>query len=167
MLVLIFEEKAQLDARILESVRAAATRPSFDGLSLAELHPLISAQYSQVMEHEDEYRFLYYNHANHACRLSQAPAASRSLLGGQRSGGAGPKPAERAALCPLHQTLADPKLRCREVLWKSADRGWICAKRWREREFYLLLDGVNTSLSRCQQEQARFASIHFSNIFMM
>jgi len=169
MLVLIFEETAQLDAKTLEAVRAAATRAKGDGLSLQELHPLIERQYRQVMEHEDEYRFVYYNHTNHAVRLSSQPAVSRSLLGGSRpaAGSSGPRPAERALLCPLHAALADPRLRCREVSWKSADRGWVCAKRWREREFYLLLDGASTSLSRCQEECARFASIHFSNIFMM
>jgi len=167
MLVLIFEESAQLDVRILESVRQTCTRPSGDGLSLAELHLLIAPQYAQVMEHEDEYRFVYYNHTNHAIRLSNQPSASRSILGGGRPPSLGPRPAERAALCPLHTTLADPRLKCREVSWKSADRGWICAKRWREREFYLLLDGSGTSLSRCQEECARFAAIHFSNIFMM
>merc|ERR1712137_977216 len=120
------------------------------------------------MEHEDEYRFVYHNRSNHALRLSNQPSTTRSLLGGSRSSGTGGlKPAERAALCPLQATLADPKLKCREVSWKSADRGWICAKRWREREFYLLLDGASVSLSKCQEECARFASIHFSNIFMM
>ena len=76
-----------------------------------------------------------------------------------------------------------------KVSLKSADRGWICAKRldwilsfaqstsrnqrskvhmwqklcekrdfscrWCDREFYLLLDGTSTSLSRCQEECAR------------
>lgn len=167
MLVLIFEESAQLDAKTLEAVRAAATRSSGDGLSLQELHPLIERQYKQIMEHEDEYRFLYHNSTNHAVRLSSQPSTSRSLLGGGRPPGAGPRPSERATLCPLHAALGDPALRCREVSLKSSERGWICAKRWREREFYLLLDGVNTSLSRCQEECARFASLHFSNIFMM
>merc|ERR1719265_2514042 len=167
MLVLIFEESAQLDVHVLESVRAACTKPTGDGLSLAELHRVIASQYAQVMEHEDEYRFVYYNHTNHALRLSNNTHNSRFLLGGMRSGGSGLKPSERAALCPLHSTLADPSLKCREVSWKSADRGWICAKRWREREFYLLLDGTSMTLSKCQEECARFASIHFSNIFMM
>lgn len=167
MLILIFNENAALDARFLESVREACNKSSGDGLSLAELHPLIAPQYAQVMEQEDEYRFVYYNHTNHALRLSNQASTSRSLLGGSRVTSLGPKPAERALLAPLHATLADPKLKCREVSWKSADRGWVCAKRWREREFYLLLDGTSTSLSKCQEDCARFASIHFSNIFMM
>ncbi|CAK0886570.1 unnamed protein product [Prorocentrum cordatum] len=167
MLVLVFEESAQLDARVLEAVRTTCTRSTGDGLSLADLHPLIAPQYAQVMEHEDEYRFAYYNHTNHALRLSNQPGRARSLLGGIRSASAGPRLGERGLLCPLHATLSDSRLRCREVSWKSADRGWICAKRWREREFYLLLDGAGTTLSRCQEECARFASIHFSNIFMM
>ncbi|CAE8581447.1 unnamed protein product, partial [Polarella glacialis] len=167
MMVIIFEESAQLDAKVLESLRTACTRASGDGLSLAELHPLIAPQYSQVMENEDEYRFIYYNHSNHAMRLSNQSSFSRSLLGGSRTHNAGPKADERALLCPLHATMADPKLKCREVSWKAADRGWVCAKRWREREFYLMLDGSNTSLAKCQEECARFASIHFSNIFMM
>lgn len=178
MLVLIFDEKAALDARLLDSVRAACTRTSGDGLSLTELHSLIAAQYSQVMEQEDEYRFVYYNSSNHALRLSSHIGGSKSLLssarstwigGGVNSSGAasGLKPAERASLCPIHAALADSMMNCREVSWKSADKGWICAKRWREREFYLLLDGSGMSLSKCQEECARFASIHFSNIFMM
>ncbi|CAL1165148.1 unnamed protein product [Cladocopium goreaui] len=92
---------------------------------------------------------------------------SRSLLRTTGVTSLGPKAAEKPLLTPLHATLADPKLKCREVSWKSADRGWICAKRWCDREFYLLLDGTSTSLSRCQEECARFASIHFSNIVMM
>lgn len=167
MLVLIFEADAPVDARLLDSVRTACTRPSGDGLSLAELLPLIAPQHAQVMEKEDEFRFVYYNHTNHALRLSNQPATTRGLLGGGRPGSIGPKPGERALLCPLHETLSDPRMKCREVSWKSADRGWICAKRWREREFYLLLDGPSTSLSRCQEECARFAAFHFSNIFMM
>lgn len=167
MLVLIFEETAQLDVRVLESLRSFATKSTGDGLSLAELQGVIASQYTQVMEHEDEYRFLYYNHTNAALRLSNNTHNSRFLLGGMRSSGSGLKPNERAHLCPLHSTLADPSLKCREVSWKSADRGWICAKRWREREFYLLLDGSSMTLSKCQEECARFASIHFSNIFMM
>ncbi|CAJ1455764.1 unnamed protein product [Effrenium voratum] len=96
------------------------------------------------------------------------PNVGRSLLG-SRVTAKGPKPAEKPLLAPMHATLAagDPKLKCREVSWKSAERGWVCAKRWCEREFYLLLDGTSTSLSRCQEECARFASIHFSSIFMM
>lgn len=169
MLVLIFEESAQLDARVLETVKTACTKSTGDGLSLSELHPLIASQYTQVMEHEDEYRFIYHNQTNHAVRLSNQPSASRSLLGSSRSTktSGSLKPAERAALVPLYSTLADPHFKCREVSWKAADRGWICAKKWREREFYLLLDGANVSLSKCQEECARFASIHFSNIFMM
>mmetsp|Transcript_123973 Transcript_123973/g.246852 ORF Transcript_123973/g.246852 Transcript_123973/m.246852 type:complete len:495 (+) Transcript_123973:133-1617(+) len=168
MLVLVFEEHAQLDSKILESVRTAATRAAGDGLSLAELHPLIASQYSQVMDAEDEFRFLYYNHTNHAVRLSNQPSTARSLLGGSRpGGGSGPRPAERVVLSPLHAALADPTLKCREISWKSSDRGWICGKRWREREFYLLLDGSSMTLSKCQEECARFASIHFSNIFLM
>lgn len=167
MLVLIFDAEVHIDARLLESLRDFCSRSSGDGLSLAELHPLIVPQYAQVMEQEDEYRFVYYNHTNHALRLSNQASISRSLLGGSRVASAGPKPTERAFLAPLRATLADPKMKCREVSWKSADRGWVCAKRWCEREFYLLLDGTSTSLSRCQDECARFASIHFSNIFMM
>jgi len=168
MLVLIFEEGAQLDARILESVRTACTRASSDGMSLAELHPLIATQYAQIMDQEDEYRFVYYNSCNHALRLSSQTGMSRSLLGGTRSTpSAGLKPADRVALCPIHAALADSRLKCREISWKSADRGWICAKKHREREFYLLLDGNSMSLSKCQEACARFASIHFSNIFMM
>merc|ERR1719265_2172176 len=113
MLVLIFEETAQLDVRILEMIRQSCTKPTGDGLSLAELHRVIAAQYTQVMEHEDEYRFVYYNHTNHALRLSNNTHNSRFLLGGMRSGGSGLKPSERAALCPLHSTLADPSLKCR------------------------------------------------------
>lgn len=167
MLVLILEESTLLDVRTLDNIRTACTRSTGDGLSLAELQPLIAMQYMQVMEQEDEYRFVYYNHTNHALRLSNHTQSSRSILGGIRASSAGLKPSERAALCPLHETLADPRLKCREVSWKSADRGWICAKRWREREFYLLLDGPGMSLSKCQEECARFAQIHFSNIFMM
>lgn len=169
MLVLIFAETAELDLRLLESLHAACARPSgADGLSLAELHPLIANQYTQVMAAEDEYRFIYYNHTNHALRVSNHTHGSRSLLSGiGRSGTSGLKLPERAALCPLHDTLADPRLQWREISWKAADRGWICAKRWREREFYLLLDGANAQLTKCQEECARFASIHFSNIFMM
>merc|ERR1719171_447354 len=113
MLVLIFEEKAQLDTHVLESVRAACTKTTGDGLSLAELHRVIASQYSQVMENEDEYRFVYYNHTNHALRLSNNSHHSRSLLGGMRSGASGLKLSERTALCPLHTTLADPRLKCR------------------------------------------------------
>lgn len=168
MLILIFESDSQLDTKILEQVRTACTKASNDGLSLAELHPLISSQYSHVMEHDDEYRFVYYNHANHALRLSNQSSSSRSLLGGSRAGdGGGLKPAERAVLCPLHATLSDPRLKCREVSWKSADRGWICAKKSFEREFFLLLDNTSMALSKCQEDCARFAQIHFSNIFMM
>jgi len=166
MLVLIFEESAQLDAPYLENVRASCVKPTGDGLSLSELHGIVASQYTQVMEHEDEYRFVYYNHTNHALRLSNNTHNSRSWMG-MRSGGSGLKTSERVALCPLHATLADPRLKCREVSWKSADRGWICAKRWREREFFLLLDGSSMNLSKCQEECARFAQIHFSNIFMM
>mmetsp|Transcript_34394 Transcript_34394/g.92086 ORF Transcript_34394/g.92086 Transcript_34394/m.92086 type:complete len:485 (-) Transcript_34394:246-1700(-) len=165
MLILIFEENAPLDVKLLESLKAYCTKSTGDGLSLTELHPLISTQYAQGMEHEDEYRFFYCNHSNHALRLSNQQA-SRSPFGSTKTP-VGLKPAERIALCPLHATLADPQLRCREVSWKSSDRGWICAKRWREREFYLLLDGQNVTLSKCQEECARFASLHFSNIFMM
>lgn len=167
MLVLIFEKSAPLDLKMLESLRVLCNRPSGDGLSLAELHPMIAPQYAQVMEHEDQCRFVYYNQANHALWLSNQPGQTRSLLGGTRPVNSGPKPQERGLLPPLRSVLADPRLKCREVSWKSADRGWICAKRWREREFYLLLDGVATSLSRCQEECARFASKHFKNIFMM
>lgn len=167
MLILIFEPEAQLDTKILEMVRASCTTPSNDGLSLCELRPLIASQYAHVMEHDDEYRFVYYNHANHAFRLSNQSGASRSLLGGSRSGSTGLKPTERGLLCPLHATLEDPWLKCREASWKSADRGWICAKKSFEREFYLLLDNSSMSLSKCQEECARFAQIHFSNIFMM
>jgi len=170
MLALVFEEKAQVDGRLLESVRSLCTQPTGDGLSLAELHPLIASQYSQVLENsDDEYRFIYYNHNNHALRLSSAPAvSSRSLLSSSRSSQlASLKPSERLALCPLHSALADTRLRCREVSWKSADQGWICGKRWREREFYLLLDGNSMSLSKCQEECARFAGMHFSSLFMM
>lgn len=166
MLVLIFEESAQLDARYLENVRASCVKPTGDGLSLAELHGVVASQYTQVMEHEDEYRFVYYNHTNHALRLSNNTQSSRSWTG-MRSSGSGLKATERIALCPLHATLADPRLKCREVSWKSADRGWICGKRWREREFFLLLDHSSMTLSKCQEECARFAQIHFSNIFMM
>merc|ERR1712167_168905 len=83
------------------------------------------------------------NQSNHALRLSNQSSSSRnSFLGGSRSSGGGSlRQAERAALCPIHAALADPRLKCREISWKSADRGWICAKRWREREFYLMLDG--------------------------
>lgn len=167
MLVLIFDENAKLDVRLLESVRDACTKASGDGLSLAELFPLIAPQYAQVMEQEDEYRFVYYNRTNHALRLSSQSSGRLSFLGGNRPASAGPKPQERSALCPLRATLADQRLKCREISWKSAERGWICAKRWREREFYLLLDGPNTTLARCQEECANFASSHFSNIFMM
>lgn len=167
MLILIFEESAQLDARILESVRTACTTRSGDGLSLAELHPRIAEQYAQVVEQEDEFRFLYYNGTNQAMRLSNQPTSRLLLSGGRSPSGQALRPAERATLCPIHATLADPRMRCREVSWKSADRGWICAKRWREREFYLLLDGASMSLAKCQEECARFASIHFSSIFMM
>lgn len=167
MIVLIFEENAPLDARMLESLRETCNRSLGDGLSLSELYDVIAPQYSQIMEQEDEYRFVYYNHTNHALRLSNQASTSRSLLGGNRVTSVGPKASERALLGPLRATLQDPKLKCREVSWKSADRGWVCAKRWREREFYLLLDGNSTSLARCQEECARFASIHFSNIFMM
>merc|ERR1719454_248837 len=108
------------------------------------------------MEHEDEHRFVYYNHANHSLRLSNQSSGSRSILGGSRSSGSsGLKPQERAALCPLHAALADKRLKCREISWKAADRGWICAKKWREREFYLLLDGPGVTLSRCQEDCAR------------
>eukprot|EP00747_Dinoflagellata_sp_TGD_P168539 gnl/TRDRNA2_/TRDRNA2_195144_c0_seq1.p1 gnl/TRDRNA2_/TRDRNA2_195144_c0~~gnl/TRDRNA2_/TRDRNA2_195144_c0_seq1.p1 ORF type:complete len:503 (-),score=84.07 gnl/TRDRNA2_/TRDRNA2_195144_c0_seq1:125-1633(-) len=168
LLILIFECGAQLDVPMLEKVRATCTKPSGDGLSLAELHPLIASQYQHVMEHEDEYRFVYYNRTNHALRLSNQPTGRGSIFGGTRpTGTGGLRAAERAAICPLHAALADPRMRCREVSWKPADRGWICAKRWREREFYLLLDGANVSLSKCQEECAQFAAIHFSNIFMM
>ncbi|CAJ1335044.1 unnamed protein product [Effrenium voratum] len=149
MLVLIFEAEAHIDIRLLESLRETCNRSSGDGLSLAELHPLIVPQHEQVMEQEDEYRFVYYNHTNHALRLSNQASISRSLLG-SRVTAKGPKPAEKPLLAPMHATLADPKLKCREVSWKSAERGWVCAKRWCEREFYLLLDGTSTSLSRCQ-----------------
>lgn len=167
MLVLVFEPEAALDARLLESVRTACTRSTGDGLSLAELRPVIAQQHAQVMEKEDEFRFVYFNHTNHALRLSKQAGSSRGLLGGTKPGVVGPKPAERSMLCPLHTTLGDPRAKCREVSWKSADRGWVCAKRWREREFYLLMDGTAMSLSKCQEECARFASLHFSNIFMM
>jgi len=167
MLVLIFEETAQLDVKILESIRTSCTKVTGDGLSLPELHPVIASQYTQVMEHEDEYRFVYYNQTNHALRMSNNTHSSRSLLSGMRSSQSGLKLSERTALCPLHSALADPRFKVREVSWKSAERGWICAKKWREREFYLLLDGNSMTLSKCQEECARFASIHFSNIFMM
>eukprot|EP00913_Durusdinium_trenchii_P030387 g28464.t1 len=167
MLVLILEADAHVDARLLESLRETCNSSSGDGLSLAELQPLIVPQYQQIMEQEDEYRFVYYNHTNHALRLSNQASMSRSLLRSTGVTSQGPKAVEKPLLTPLHATLSDPKLKCREVSWKSADRGWICAKRWCDREFYLLLDGTSTSLSRCQEECARFASIHFSSIFMM
>lgn len=167
MLVLILDEDVQVDARLLESLRDSCNAASGDGLSLAELQPLIAPQYKEIMEQEDEYRFVYYNHTNHALRLSNQASMSRSLLRTTGVTSLGPKAAEKPLLTPLHATLADPKLKCREVSCKSADRGWICAKRWCDREFYLLLDGTSTSLSRCQEECARFASIHFSNIVMM
>eukprot|EP00933_Yihiella_yeosuensis_P044045 TRINITY_DN39091_c0_g1_i1.p1 TRINITY_DN39091_c0_g1~~TRINITY_DN39091_c0_g1_i1.p1 ORF type:complete len:501 (-),score=82.45 TRINITY_DN39091_c0_g1_i1:83-1585(-) len=167
MLILIFDDKVQLDVRFLDQVRTATCKSQGEGLSLVELYAMISPQYAQVMEHEDEYRFVYYNHSNYALRLSNQSTSSRSLLGGSKTVSFGPKTAERPLLCPLHAALKDPKLNCREVSWKSADRGWVCAKRWREREFYLLLDGNNAPLARCQEECARFASIHFSKIFMM
>eukprot|EP00927_Polykrikos_kofoidii_P009346 TRINITY_DN13892_c0_g1_i1.p1 TRINITY_DN13892_c0_g1~~TRINITY_DN13892_c0_g1_i1.p1 ORF type:complete len:502 (-),score=67.28 TRINITY_DN13892_c0_g1_i1:119-1624(-) len=160
MLILIFEEGAKLDARTLESVRAACTRSSGDGLSLSELLPLIASQYAQGKEHEDEYCFVYHNSCNHALRLSNQRKSARSLLASRSA-------ANRASLCPIRAALADPRMNCREVSWKSADRGWICAKRWRERQFYLLLDGPGMSLAKCQEECVKFASIHFSNIFMM
>jgi hypothetical protein len=55
----------------------------------------------------------------------------------------------------------------REVCIKEADRGWICAKRSLEREFYLIVDQPQMTLARCQVECARFSEIHFSNIYMM
>jgi len=167
LLVLIFEECAPLDVRLLDSVRSACTQATGDGLSLAELLPLIASQQQEMAEREDECRYLYHNHSNHALRLSSQPPTGRSFLGAGRPGVAGPRPNERTLLCPLHAALSDPRIKCREISWKAADRGWVCAKRWREREFYLLLDGNNMSLSRCQTECARFAAIHFSNIFMM
>ncbi|CAK9083962.1 Hypothetical protein SCF082_LOCUS39840 [Durusdinium trenchii] len=153
MLVLILEADAHVDARLLESLRETCNSSSGDGLSLAELQPLIVPQYQQIMEQE--------------AQRAQLVSLVESLLRSTGVTSQGPKAVEKPLLTPLHATLSDPKLKCREVSWKSADRGWICAKRWCDREFYLLLDGTSTSLSRCQEECARFASIHFSSIFMM
>lgn len=167
LLVLIFEPDTPLDARLLDSVRLSCTRATGNGLSLAELHPQIAQHHDASSEKEDEFRFVYYNYANHALNLSKQSASSRSILGGSKPPTYGPKPAERPLLPPLHEALNDPKFNWREASMKSADRGWVCAKKWREREFFLLLDGVGMSLSRCQDECARFASLHFNSIFMI
>ncbi|CAD7960162.1 unnamed protein product [Amoebophrya sp. A25] len=68
----------------------------------------------------------------------------------------------------LHETIGqESESGYREVCLKEAGRGWICAKRSLEREFFLMLSDPNMMLSKCQEENARFSNIHFQNIYMM
>ena len=53
MLVLILKADVRVDARLLESLRDACNSNSGNGLSLAELHPLIVPQYQHIMEQEE------------------------------------------------------------------------------------------------------------------
>eukprot|EP00435_Cladocopium_sp_Y103_P046699 s294_g13.t1 len=165
MLVLILDEDVHVDARLLESLRDSCNAASGDGLSLAELQPLIVPQYKEIMEQEDEYRFVYYNHTNHALRLSNQASMSRSLLRTTGVTSLGPKAAEKPLLTPLHATLTDPKLKCREVSWKSADRGWICAKRLILGIFDVLLAGsaTRTPLLQALNSDLSNNSLHSAN----
>eukprot|EP00397_Hematodinium_sp_SG-2012_P014052 GEMP01014280.1.p1 GENE.GEMP01014280.1~~GEMP01014280.1.p1 ORF type:complete len:273 (+),score=51.32 GEMP01014280.1:851-1669(+) len=167
LLVLIFQADAPLDAKVLEMLKATAMMrdmdaPEDDGMSLVELQPIIARQFSQVMDHDDGYRFVYYNRANNALRLSNRTEMRHKS---EMSSTQMPlKAHETNALAPLYQELETSEFR--EINFKTADHGWIVVKRALEREFFLLLDNPNMTLTKCQEECARFASLHFTNILM-
>eukprot|EP00397_Hematodinium_sp_SG-2012_P022124 GEMP01022904.1.p1 GENE.GEMP01022904.1~~GEMP01022904.1.p1 ORF type:complete len:402 (+),score=73.32 GEMP01022904.1:114-1319(+) len=157
----------ELDAKVLEMLKATAMMrdmdaPEDDGMSLVELQPIIARQFSQVMDHDDGYRFVYYNRANNALRLSNRTEMRHKS---EMSSTQMPlKAHETNALAPLYQELETSEFR--EINFKTADHGWIVVKRALEREFFLLLDNPNMTLTKCQEECARFASLHFTNILM-
>ncbi|CAD7935436.1 unnamed protein product [Amoebophrya sp. A120] len=283
LLLLVFDKNVNVDARLLEAIKKYSTSPELCE-NLSTLVPIIEKQFSLVMSAEDEYRFLYFNHANQALRVSNhfstghssqsrnvfsaafggGSTSGNTLLGGGGAGsgtnahqgnkngaltlsgkkknkeqaasaqsrvynlvasvitgggtstsntaggnnngnsspgdgnadgsGAGGKDDDKEngrltvsqvntpntmeylqngdkdlylAQC-LHSTIAkNSDCNYREVCLKEHERGWICAKRSLEREFYLMLDQPSMMLSKCQEESARFSAIHFSNIYMM
>lgn len=247
LLVSIFEASVNVDNRLLKEVRLYVGDENAGVENLTTLQPIIERQFTMVVGADDEFRFLYYNHANAALRVSNhyssgasgtgrqrggrgkksSPAADASAAArfssliqgmGRLSGGSDPERKEEQK--PTHlapePALSEPVMdfldggnkelflasflganissrrtagdsgggggksssgggfssddtgsTYREVCLKEADRGWICAKRSLDREFYLLLDQPQMMLSKCQEETARFSAIHFSNIYMM
>lgn len=204
LLIVIFESGVNVDARLLDQLKRLATGTGPDTLeeNLVALQPVIAKQFSLVMDNDDEYKFLYFNHSNEALRVSNHYTSEAALYGdgstksrlsnlfsGFSSFG---RNASNDGCAGQNGTVADEKVfesssgkelllstnlhSCigkhsstgyREVCIKEADRGWICAKRSLEREFYLILDQPQMTLARCQVECARFSEIHFSNIYMM
>jgi len=162
MVLCLIDASAPVDLKFLDELKAALTQHDSeeDGMTLVELHPLISQEFDTIMNEVEEYKFLYHNKSNHALRLSNNIATW-----------GGPGNPKSAAMyhgwSTMQQALQGSSGESfREINIKFGDKGWMVAKRSLERNFYLLLDDPRMSLSKCQEEVARFASIHFQNIFV-
>ena len=55
-----------VDVQLLEEIRESAVNT--DGPSLATLLPLVASQFHEVVDQQDEYRFVYFNEVNRAMR---------------------------------------------------------------------------------------------------
>lgn len=155
MLVCLFED-APLDVATCEQLRDFCLS---DGESLVELQPRIAKQFSNVKDHDDEYRFLYYNKANNAFRLSNRTSARKATDASSM-----PLPAHDSHTIAM---LYDDLDTFDEINFKEDDKGWIVLKRTLDREFFLLLDNANMTLAKSQEEVSRFCAAHFSNICML
>lgn len=69
LLVLILDgsDERISDVSFLQHVRSAAVEGP---CGLRELNAVLSAEFKKIMRQEDTYRFIYFNHANHAIRIS-------------------------------------------------------------------------------------------------
>lgn len=77
LLVLILSEADErvLDVSFLQNIRSAAV----DGpCGLRELNSVLSVEFKKIMKQEDTYRFVYFNHANRAIRISNRPCVLNS-----------------------------------------------------------------------------------------
>lgn len=55
----------------------------------------------------------------------------------------------------------------REICFREEGRGWLCAKRSLDREYFLMLDNAQMPLSKCQEMSQQFSHVHFTNIYMI
>eukprot|EP00922_Rhytidocystis_sp_ex-Travisia-forbesii_P016026 GHVS01023856.1.p1 GENE.GHVS01023856.1~~GHVS01023856.1.p1 ORF type:complete len:470 (-),score=59.50 GHVS01023856.1:41-1450(-) len=157
MLVMIMDKSSTdpLDSEMLNDLREKCVR--MPG-GLKDLHDLIGEQFDRIMSDEDAYRFVYYNAANNAIRLSNRGRNAGTLVG--LSG-------EEVELVGAMHEVIDREEGLNTISLKPAqNRGWVTATTSLDREFYLLLEGANTTFSKTQEECARFSQIHFANIFV-
>eukprot|EP00922_Rhytidocystis_sp_ex-Travisia-forbesii_P070436 GHVS01105211.1.p1 GENE.GHVS01105211.1~~GHVS01105211.1.p1 ORF type:complete len:502 (+),score=70.43 GHVS01105211.1:59-1564(+) len=158
MLIMIMNKTnaEPLDSEMLNELREKCVKMP-GGLN--DLHDLIGEQFDRIMGDEDAYRFVYYNSANNAIRLSNRGKSTGALVG--LSG------EEVEIVGAMHEVLNSSENDVHRISHKpSASRGWVAAAKSLDGEFYLLLEGPNTTLSKTKEECARFSHIHFANIFV-